>query len=169
MYISNWVGFAFGILSLIFSIFTLFIIYRMAGKQRQSISQTNGDNNKNPLHEAIYPSSRCDIEKASNPDLSRDSLSFIIKNQTKFNGYLLIIVCLTCCQALYDIGYILAVVYEYNICVLYHFLDVVGGLGVTLWTNILSFIIYYVVTYIRSVVSFRILKSIIVFVNDFVP
>eukprot|EP01036_Dinobryon_divergens_P022964 gene22964-31270_t len=39
---------------------------------------------------------------------------------------------------------------NYSLCVLANFLSVFCGLCVTIWTNIISFIIYYVVTYVSS-------------------
>eukprot|EP01036_Dinobryon_divergens_P031537 gene31537-40951_t len=44
---------------------------------------------------------------------------------------------------------------SYSGCLVWHFLDILGGLSVSFWTNILSFIIYYIVTFIKSLDIFR--------------
>ena len=71
---------------------------------------------------------------------------------TKFNGYLLLILSMACCQILYDLNYMLGISNSYSGCLAWHFLDILGGLSVSMWTNILSFIIYYIVTFIKSLV-----------------
>lgn len=81
----------------------------------------------------------------------------IIKRKafTKFNGYLLLVVSMTFCEILYDINFMLAVSSSSNACYTEHFLDILGGLSLSIWTNIISFVIMYVVTYLRSVVNFN--------------
>ncbi len=95
----NWIGFGFGIFSLLCSLITLALIYKM----------------------------------------------------DKNNGYLRLIASTTVFQLLYDVNYIIGVSYTYESCIAWHFLDILGGLSVAIWTNIVSFIILYVVAKIRSV------------------
>jgi hypothetical protein len=72
-----------------------------------------------------------------------------------WNGYLLLITSMTICQVLYDVNYILGVVPTYGGCLTWHFLDVLGGLGVACWTSIISFIVMFVVRKIHSFNIFR--------------
>ncbi len=72
-----------------------------------------------------------------------------------WNGYLLLITSMTAFQVLYDINYILGAVPTYAACATWNFLDILGGLSVTLWTNIISFIVMFVVMKIRSFNIFR--------------
>jgi hypothetical protein len=62
---------------------------------------------------------------------------------------------MTVCQVFYDVNYILGAVPGYVACATWNFLDILGGLSVTLWTNIISFIVMFVVMKIRSFNIFR--------------
>jgi hypothetical protein len=99
IHICNWIGFSFGLFSLVCSLITLALIYKM----------------------------------------------------DKNNGYLRLIASTTVFQILYDVNYVLGVDYSVPSCIAWHFLDILGGLSVAIWTNIVSFIILYVVANIKSV------------------
>ena len=138
--ISDWVGFSFGLLSLLFSLLTLYVTYRMC-----KISVT-----RNRTEIEIYDESEISIQS---PSVYESSTPTVHESSTpKFSGYLLLIVSMASCQILYDLSYMLRVVNRYPNCLFSYFLTWLGGLSVAIWSNILSFIIYYVVTYIRSVV-----------------
>lgn len=145
-YISNWVGFSFALASLLLSILTLYVIYKMCEKPAvvrlpaPQYSSRNSTDMERSKHSEVGESS---FSQGSNKNL---------KKGTKFNGYLLLIVSMTCCQMFYDLGYILSVSTNYSICVTTYFLTYFGGLSVSIWTNIISFIVYYVVNYVSSVV-----------------
>lgn len=149
-YISRWTAFSLAMLSFIFSLLTLYVIFCMCDA---SITTSNNEQPKNPIHQ--------ECGQDSNLSESQDVIRLSMRSTTasvsasagrKFNGYLLLITSMALCQIMYDLSYILPVIHDYTTCVTYHFLACFGGLSVVLWTNILSFIIYYVVTYIRSVV-----------------
>jgi hypothetical protein len=75
----------------------------------------------------------------------------IIKKMKIWNGNLLLITTLTMLQICYDINFMFGICPGYIPCVIWHFLDVFGGLGVQFTTNVMSFIIVYIVTEIESV------------------
>lgn len=99
----NWLGFGFGTLSLICSLMTLFLVYRMK----------------------------------------------------IWNGFLLILVSTSICQVLYDLNYMIGITNDYDWCLVWNFLDIFGGLSVALWTNILSFIIVYILVHIKNLDIFK--------------
>jgi len=160
-YICNWIGFSVGLLSLLSSLLTLYIIYLMCHKkmnivERRKDVQENTNNIENPMNVSI--STLDSLEKlksttsSNNLHSSNPTTSAVELKATKFNGYLLLITSIAICQCLYDINYILGITNSYSGCLTWHFLDMLGGISVTVWTNVLSLVIYYVVTYIRSVV-----------------
>lgn len=155
-YICNWVGFTFGLLSLLLSLLTLIIIY--LSRKKTNIAERkvheNADSKvENPMNLSISTSDNSGKTITDRPTTSSKTISSAGElKATKFNGYLLLIASTTICQCLYDINYILGITNSYSGCVTWHFLDLLGGMSVTIWTNVLSFAIYYVVTYIRSVV-----------------
>ena len=149
--ISDWVGFSFGLLSLLFSILTLYVIYRMCKNSPQNRE------------------SNCDDEtEIKFADTSNKSPSVVESSKSKFSGYFLLIVSMALCQILYDFSYMLRVVKQYPNCLVSYFLTWLGGLSVAIWSNILSFIIYYVVTYIRSVVRCLLYMSFSKVIHNFV-
>jgi hypothetical protein len=75
------------------------------------------------------------------------------KLYTRFNGYLLLVASMTLCEMLYDINYMLKISSSPIACYTWQFLDILGGLSLSIWTNIISFVIMYVVIYLRSVVN----------------
>lgn len=146
-YISDWVGFSFALVSLLLSMLTLYVIYKMCEKPVVHLPAANYSSRASAEMERSKHS-----EVGNESNLPQGSNKYL-KKGTKFNGYLLLIVSMTCCQMFYDFGYILSVSTNYSICVTTYFLTYFGGLSVSIWTNIISFIIYYVVNYVRSVVS----------------
>jgi hypothetical protein len=75
----------------------------------------------------------------------------IIYEMKIWNGNLLLITTLTIFQISYDINFLLGVCPGYIPCVIWHALDIFGGLAVAFATNVISYTIYYVVTEIESV------------------
>ena len=162
-YISGWIGFTFALISFILSFVTLIIIYEMC---RETESSKKGSVNivlrnsetQNPAHAqneralSVEPYLASDAQKTDFNSATTISRGRSKSGHTKFNGYLLIILSMTCCQILYDLNYMIGITSTYDGCVAWHFLDFLGGLSVPLWTNILSFIVYYIVTYIKSLV-----------------
>lgn len=155
-----WIGFAVGLISLILSCFTLYIIRVMCIATIHA-----GDEQTNPIHDERTTTTISDKDgNATTKSITSSLLSLLTATSssklsrstaTKFNGYLLIIASMSCCQILYDLNYMLGITSTFAGCVAWHFLDMLGGLSVTIWTNILSFIIYFVVTFIQSVVRIR--------------
>lgn len=142
-FITDWVGFSFGLLSLLLSVLTLYIIYRMCKNNVTKSNRTEVES----LHNSINSESVSDVKITDSK-----SPSFSDHSGPKFSGYLLLIVSMAVCQILYDLSYILRVVKQYPNCLVSYFLTWLGGLSVAIWSNILSFIIFYVVTKIKSVV-----------------
>jgi len=167
-YICDWVGFSFGLLSLILSLMTLYIIYLMCRKKKNTLEKTVQDTDRveNPMNVSMSNSdssvNAATVHSTSTPKNNPSYTATVTSTgnggdlkTTKFNGYLLLIASTAICQCLYDINYILGITNTYSGCLTWHFLDILGGMSVTLWTNILSFVIYYVVTYIQSVDIFH--------------
>lgn len=152
-YIVQWAGFSFGLLSLILSILTLYVIYRMCDRST-STAQLVSEPEANPIQTSSRAHNSNNVTAESvNKTATERNIQIKTKPGTKFNGYLLLIVTMTCFQIFYDVGYMLYISKNYSVCLLANFLSVFCGLCVTIWTNIISFIIYYVVTYVSSLVS----------------
>ena len=156
-YISEWIGFSFAVISLILSFLTVYIIYEMCNEpsaessKRSDITLSNSDT-QNPAH---AQNRSLETNSNHNPSMATHTTISGVRSKsslTKFNGYLLLILSMACCQILYDLNYMLGISYSYSGCMAWHFLDILGGLSVSLWTNILSFIVYYIVTFIKSLV-----------------
>jgi hypothetical protein len=79
----------------------------------------------------------------------------LIYNIKKWNGYLVILTSMTICQVLYDMNYVLRIVEQPVSCYVVMFLDILGGLGVSFWTNILAFAITYTVISCSSINIFK--------------
>lgn len=75
---------------------------------------------------------------------------FLIYHMKVRNGYFLLIASMTAFQILYDINFMQGVLPSYANCVAWHVLDYLGGLSFSIWSNILSFIVLYIVVKIRS-------------------
>ena len=152
--ISDWVGFSFALVSLLLSVLTLYLIHKMCDKSPVTKQQSHQIQYSSRTSTEIMVIERfaSSIDDGCVSKLPMESNEYV-KKGTTFNGYLLLIVSMTCCQILYDLGYIFSVSTNYSICVTTYCLTYFGGLSVSIWTNIISFIIYYVVTYVRSVVS----------------
>lgn len=74
----------------------------------------------------------------------------LIKRVGQWNGYHMIIFSLTLAQILYDINYMLGVLPGSAACNAWQFLDVVGGLSTTLWSNVLGGCVLHVAIRIKS-------------------
>ncbi len=85
----------------------------------------------------------------------------------KWNGYLLLLTTMTCCQILYDINYILRPSKPAFVCYVTQFCDLVGGLGVSFWTNILAFVIAYTVVLSQSINIFALYPYFSIFATIF--
>eukprot|EP01039_Chlorochromonas_danica_P011215 gene11215-12507_t len=66
------------------------------------------------------------------------------------NGYLLLITSMTACQVIYDINFIQGVIPGYVNCIIWNVFNVFGGLSVSLWSNLISFVTVFVIVEIRS-------------------
>ena len=160
-YISEWIGFSFASISLILSFLTLYIIYEMCRGTESSPKRAVPDiivhnsETENPTH-AQNGATLSSLEQIPKRDSTATPTTISglrsKSGPTKFNGYLLLILSMACCQILYDLNYMLGISHSYSGCLVWHFLDILGGLSVSFWTNILSFIIYYIVTFIKSLV-----------------
>ncbi|RYH05263.1 hypothetical protein EON65_45195 [archaeon] len=72
------------------------------------------------------------------------------------NGYLLILLTMTLAQLMYDVNYILRVdSHNDDACYVSQFLDLVGGLSVSFWVNILSYSVTYTIVRCQSVEVFK--------------
>lgn len=72
-----------------------------------------------------------------------------------WNGYIALICSMVFFQILYDINFILGVCPGYAACVTWNFLDVLGGLSVSFWSNAISFVIMITVVKTRSFNVFK--------------
>lgn len=75
---------------------------------------------------------------------------FLIYYMRIRNGYFLLITSMTIFQLIYDFNFTLAVIKGYENCVAWHFLDYLGGLSFSFWSNIVSYVALYIVVKIRS-------------------
>ncbi|RYH20262.1 hypothetical protein EON65_23980 [archaeon] len=66
------------------------------------------------------------------------------------NGYLLLITSMTVCQIIYDINFIQGVIPGYVNCVIWNVFDILGGLSVALWSNVISYVAMHVIVNVRS-------------------
>jgi hypothetical protein len=73
----------------------------------------------------------------------------------KWNGYISLLVSFTCCQILYDLNYIMRINTTQISCPCTFFLDILGGLGVSFWTIILSYTVAYTVVTCSSIKIFK--------------
>jgi hypothetical protein len=69
----------------------------------------------------------------------------------KWNGYLLLLTSMTISQIIYDLNYMLRPAKPTFACYIVQWMDLVGGLGVSFWTNILAFVISYTVVLSQSI------------------
>lgn len=67
-----------------------------------------------------------------------------------WNGNFLLLTNLTVLQVIYDINFLLGISPGFASCVIWNFLDILGGLGVSFTSNVISFTVVYVVTNIQS-------------------
>jgi hypothetical protein len=74
----------------------------------------------------------------------------IIMRMKKKSAYLKLITVMTVYQLLYDVNYMLGPVETYATCVIWNFLDILGGLGNAFTSNVISYTMIFVVYRIRS-------------------
>jgi hypothetical protein len=79
----------------------------------------------------------------------------LIYYSKKWTGYLLLLVSLTVSQIVYDFNYIFRIVETDAMCHFTMFLDVWGGLGISFWVNILSFVVAYTVVSSKPIQIFE--------------
>lgn len=84
--------------------------------------------------------------------LSSLCVVYLIVAMKKWNGYIILVLSMTLCQLLYDIANLLVMASgaSYVMCQLQAFLVMFGGLSVTLWSNILSLLVFYIVSTIKT-------------------
>lgn len=75
---------------------------------------------------------------------------FTIFRMRAWNGYILLICSMCVFQIFYDVNFLLGVSSGYEACLAWNFLDVLGGLGISFWTNCISFVITITVVKIKS-------------------
>lgn len=75
---------------------------------------------------------------------------YLIYHMKIRNGYLLLITSMTACQVIYDINFIQGVIPGYINCIIWNVFNVFGGLSVSLWSNLISFVTVFVIVEIRS-------------------
>lgn len=75
---------------------------------------------------------------------------FLIHYMGIRNGYLLLITSMTVCQIIYDINFIQGVIPGYYNCVIWNVFDILGGLSVALWSNVISYVAMHVIINVRS-------------------
>ena len=178
-YFCKWLSFSLAFLSFNASIFTLYIIgtmcqWRLIRKyssmvkvqfRRSFLSNKISENEAsvviNPMKSSDFSRNAVRVIEESTTSIEKGP---IIKRKefTTFNGYLLLVASMTFCEILYDFNFMLAVSSSSSACYTEQFLDIVGGLSLSIWTNIISFVIMYVVTYLRSAVNL----FIIIFTNS---
>lgn len=91
----------------------------------------------------------------------------LIKLMKTWNGHMLLIATMTGMQLLYDINYMLGIVPGFDACMTWHFLDILGGLGCTFTTNVISFVILYIVNkiYVFNIIdNFYIIAFIVIII-----
>ena len=76
---------------------------------------------------------------------------FLIYKLKRWNGYLLLVASLVTVQILFDISHILYVDPTYDACIAIRFFEVLSGLSVSIWTNIITFVAFYTAMYYRLV------------------
>jgi hypothetical protein len=76
---------------------------------------------------------------------------FVIRQLKAWNGNILLIITLTSFQILYDINFLFGPSEYYETCVIWNFLDILGGLGTSFTTNVIAFTMVYVVVKVRSI------------------
>lgn len=74
----------------------------------------------------------------------------VIKQMKIWNGNFLLLTTLTVLQVIYDINFLLGISPGFASCVVWNFLDILGGLGVSFTSNIISFTVVYVVRKVKS-------------------
>lgn len=68
-----------------------------------------------------------------------------------WNGYMILVYNLTVCQAIFDASFYFLIGFRNPICLgLFRFLTIFSGSAVTLWTNVISTVICYIVAYRKS-------------------
>ena len=80
---------------------------------------------------------------------------WLIYDMKKMTSYLRIILNMTCCQLVYDINFFFLPVYgngTYLVVTTFssEIMSTFGGIAVSLWSNLIAYILYYSVTYVRS-------------------
>jgi hypothetical protein len=80
----------------------------------------------------------------------------IIKRLRMWNGYLLLITSMAVFQLIYDTSFMMRVIPGYKPCLAWHMMGNIGGIGSSFWTNIMCFILLYVLLKVRSVSIFKI-------------
>ncbi len=79
----------------------------------------------------------------------------IIKKMGMWNGYILLITSMATFQLFYDTSFMMRVIPGYAPCIAWHMMGNVGGLGSSFWTNVMCFVVLYVLLRARSISIFR--------------
>lgn len=76
---------------------------------------------------------------------------YLIYDMNRWNGYMLLIFNLTLFQALYDVSFYFLIAFREIACFqIFTFLATFSGLAVSIWTNIISFVLFYIVMKMKS-------------------
>ncbi len=79
----------------------------------------------------------------------------IIKKMGMWNGYILLITSMAVFQLIYDTSFMMRVIPGYAPCIAWHMMGDVGGLGSSFWTNVMCFVVLYVLLRARSISIFK--------------
>jgi hypothetical protein len=90
---------------------------------------------------------------------------FVIKSMKIWNGNILLISTLTWFQILYDINFLFGPSDYYETCVIWNFLDILGGLGTSFTTNVIAFTMIYVTVRIKSINIIENYKYFMIFIG----
>lgn len=77
---------------------------------------------------------------------------YLIKRLGKSNGYMRLVVSLTACQIVYDIGFYFFLWYHVKIgIILFNFLNTWGGCASALWSNVIILVTCHIIVKLRSI------------------
>jgi hypothetical protein len=77
---------------------------------------------------------------------------YLIRKLRKSNGYMHLVMSLTACQVVYDIGFYFFLCYHLNIgVILFNFFNTWGGVASALWSNIIILVTCHIILNLRSI------------------
>ena len=77
---------------------------------------------------------------------------YLIRRLGKSNGYMHLVMSLTACQVVYDIGFYFFLCYDLKIgVILFNFFNTWGGVASALWSNIIILVTCHIIINLRSI------------------